>query len=244
MGTLPTWQPSYLKDLLAWIANPSISMYGMWDSPTPGLHLDGTVTPGEGGVDLDAKTGTPVYALATGPIVGAGYWNDANHGVITQRVNVPGAGVQDIYYQHITLAPNIAHCSSVGSCSQTITRGQQIGTVGSYGETEIGFNANWGTIWGSSHPSGSTWIRDPRPWIAALLSGSAPPVTSTGGASGTDTSTSGADWTTQLQGYGVKIGLFALALVLVLFGAYVMFKPQADKAIHKSMGIAEKAAVL
>lgn len=231
-----TWIPAYLQDMSNYLKGITGGMYGMWDSPTPGLHLDGTVTPGEGGVDLDAPQGTPVYALATGPVVGAGYWNDANHGVVTQRVNVPGAGQQDIYYQHITLDPSIAHCNSVSTCNQTITAGQKIGTVGAFGETEVGFNAAWGTIWGSSHPAGSTWVRDPRPWIAALMSGNATPVTSTGDTSG--------DWTTQLHGEGIKIGLFLLAIVLAGFGAYVMFKPQADAALHKTLGLAEKAAMV
>lgn len=242
MGTLPTWQPSYLKDLLAWISNPSVSMYGMWDSPTPGLHADGSVTPGEGGVDLDAPVGTPVFALATGPVVGAGYWNDANHGVVTQRVNVPGAGVQDIYYQHISLDPSIAHCSSVGTCNQVIQKGQKIGTVGAYGETEIGFNAAWGTIWGSSHPAGSTWVKDPRPWIAALLAGNAPAVTSTGTSGDTATTLGGI--LPNVTGWGEKIGVFVVLIVLVIFGISMLFRKQGEAGPPSKLETAAKIAVL
>lgn len=240
-----TWNPTYLKDLTAWIANSSIPMYGRWNHPPPAGNPN---APGEGGVDLTAPQGTPVYALATGPIVGAGYWNDANHGVITQRVNVPGVGVNDLYYQHITLDPSIAHCASVGTCNQTITKGQQIGTVGAFGETEMGFNANWGTIWGDSHPSGTVWPSDPRPWIAALMTGNAPAVTST------DTSTTGggsssgggtiADWQTQFHTEGTKIGLFLLAFILAGFGVYMLFQKQINGAITHGAKAAVKAAVV
>lgn len=163
------WPPAYMQGL-------GSANYGMWDSPTPGLTLSGQVQPGEGGVDIGVPIGTPVYALASGPIIAAGYWNDAAHGVITQRVNVPGAGVQDLYYQHIQLDPSIAHC--MGNCNQYVQKGQKIGVIGPFNEIEMGFNSLWGGVWGTGHPG--PWIRDPRPWLSALVHGSPAPVSASG----------------------------------------------------------------
>lgn len=154
--------PAWLAEMVAYIKNPHIYMYGMWDSPTPGdvNGPRGPGVPGEGGVDLGSHVGDPVYALASGIIEGAGYWKDQLHGVVTTRVNVPGAGMEDIYYQHINIAPGIKQGGSV-------TKGELIGTVGSLNEVEVGFNANWGQPWGVNHPG--PWIKDPRPWIKALM---------------------------------------------------------------------------
>lgn len=166
------WPPAYMQGL-------GSANYGMWNSPTPGLHADGSITPGEGGVDIGVPVGTKVYALASGPVKAAGYWNDNAHGVITQQVNVPGVGPQDLYYQHIQLDPSISQC--MGNCNQYIQKGQLIGTIGPFNEIEMGFNSLWGGVWGTGHPG--PWVKDPRPWLQALVSGSAPPI-SPGGTPG------------------------------------------------------------
>ena len=160
------WTPAWMKDLIAWIHNPSIPMYGRW------AHA----AQNEGGVDLTSPGGTPVLALATGPIIAMGTFVHANgnpgYGVVTTRINVPGHGLQDLYYQHIDIAPGL----KVG---QIVQRGQVIGHVRSnVGEVEVGFNAGWGGIWGTHHPG--PWVTDPRPWLAALLGGSVPNTSTTG----------------------------------------------------------------
>lgn len=232
------WIPAYLQAMAAYLNNPKVSgMYGMWNSPTPGLHANGSITPGEGGVDLNAPIGTPVYALADGVIVGAGYWNDIGHGVITTRVNVPGAGPQDLYYQHIVLNPAITQCTGA-SCNATVKKGQQIGTVGQYGETEMGFNAQWGGIWGDNHPA--AWAVDPRPMLAALMGGPVP-ITSgytSGSPSGTGGLASGS-----LQSWAVKAGVFTLALAFVAIGLYITFKPQIDSKLKEGGHLARLAAL-
>src|SRR5260370_24258751 len=65
-----------------------------------------------------------------------------------------------------------------GKCGGSIIQaGQQIGTVGSAAETELGFNPNWGSLYGpSTHPG--PWPSDPRQWLAALATG-APATTTT-----------------------------------------------------------------
>src|SRR5260221_2280466 len=46
----------------------------------------------------------------------------------------------------------------------------------------MGFNAQWGQPWGTNHPG--PWVKDPRPWLNAILNGSggAPNTTDTSGA--------------------------------------------------------------
>ena len=232
-----SWVPAFMAAMGAYILNPNVGgMYGMWDSPTPGLHSNGTVTPGEGGVDLDAPIGTPVYAIAPGSIVGAGYWNDDAHGVVTTRVNVPGLGPQDLYYQHITLDPSISDCTG-GTCSQSVVTGQKIGTVGPYAETEMGFNAQWGGIWGESHPG--PWVADPRPWLVSLLSG-VPSNFDPGGAVNTGGVGSGGTvvGTNNLPSFGIKIGLFVFAFVLLGLGVWLLFKQQIKAGANKVKNVA------
>jgi hypothetical protein len=169
--------------MAAWIKDPTIPMYGRWNHAADN----------EGGVDLASPGGTPVYALADGEIIGAGnFWHNPpnvlqnlggnpGYGVLTTRVNVPGYGTQDLYYQHIDLAPNIAQCPN--GCGQHVAKGQLIGYVHpGVNEVEMGFNANWGPPWqpnGAAHPG--PWATDPRPMLAALMNGSgATSTTSTG----------------------------------------------------------------
>jgi len=170
------WVPDFLKALVAWIKDPSTYLYGRWDAPTSAL---------EGGVDLSTPGGTPVYALADGPIIGAGlFWHSANlytpnsgnpgYGVVTQRITVPGQGLNDLYYQHININPAIQTCYANNCGSQYLHKGDLIGwTRADVGELEVGFNANWGGVWGINHPA--PWATDPRPLLVSLMS-SGPPL--------------------------------------------------------------------
>lgn len=156
------WIPTYLKDLAPYLTDKNAYNYGMWNAPDPAdvNGPNGPGVPGEGGVDLASATGTPVYALQSGTVIGVGYWKDQGHGVVTTRVDIPGYGSNDLYYQHIIFDPAL----KIGS---EVKRGQKIGTVGQYAEVELGLNANWGQPWGLDHPQG--WALDPRPQIKALM---------------------------------------------------------------------------
>src|SRR6266702_3014202 len=221
-----TW--TYLKDMAAWIASPSIIMYGRWNHPPPSGNPN---APGEGGVDLTAPQGTPIYALATGTVIGAGYWtgnasdpSGKAHGVVTTRINVPGAGAQDLYYQHLTIDPSI----KAGSIVQ---KGQQIGTVGAFGETEMGFNANWGTIWGTNHPG--PWASDPRPMLKALMtdnSVSSAPTDSTT-FNPLDPTTYFTSMVPTLKSWGEYIAIFLIASVLIVIGFVLLNEQAVGKAV-------------
>lgn len=224
---------------MAWIpdflANLKNATYGMWDSPTPGLHADGSVTPGEGGVDVGTPNGTPVYAIADGTVIASGYWKDSGHGVVTTRVNVPGAGLQDLYYQHIQIDPSV-------KTGQMVHRGQLIGTIGPFNEIEMGFNAAWGGVWGSNHPG--PWIADPRPWLNAILDNASVPPTgsSSSNASGATGGPNpvvdpiGAFWFTAmptLKTWGEYIAIFLIAVVLIIIGFVLLGGGDAVKAVTR-----------
>lgn len=218
------WIPTFLQNL-------ATANYGMWNSPTPGLHPNGAITPGEGGVDVGTPNGTPVYAIADGPVIASGCWNDSAHCVVTTRVNVPGSGAQDLYYQHIQIDPSIKTGSQV-------KRGQKIGVVGPYNEIELGFNSGWGGIWGANHPG--PWIRDPRPWLNAILGGNgdAPTTTASTASTGASILTDpiGAFWTTAaptFKQWGEYAAIFVLAIVLVIIGFVLIGGGDATKKVKK-----------
>lgn len=221
------WPPSYMAYITSWIAKGSPadnSTWGMWNANDPAISPSGAQQPGEGGVDLPVSIGTPVYALATGPVQAVGYWQDNAHGVLTQRVNVPGVGLEDLYYQHIQLNPSI-------KAGDVVQKGQQIGTIGPFNEIEMGFNAAWGGPWGgqwgspgnapqtANHPG--PWIKDPRPWLAALVSGNPAPVSG----SGLSTSSTGVGSSiAQALGLPTPAAVQSMAqrVMLVFFGGLII----------------------
>ncbi len=215
--TLSLW----LKDLDAWIQNPNIPMYDRRQ------HAGQN----EGGVDLTSPGGTPIYALATGPIIGAGTFTHSNgnpgYGVITTRVNVPGYGLQDLYYQHIDIAPWIKSCTGNACAGQQVNAGQLIGWVRSdVGEVETGFNAGWGGIWGTNHPG--QWVTYPEPLLAILARGSSPVtpsgVTTSGFASGTGGlfDVPGMVKSVFTSDYFIRGGIIFTGVVLGLIGLIVL----------------------
>ncbi len=134
----------------------------------------------EGGVDIPTKVGTPIYALATGPLVGRGMPTHPDgspiYGVVTEQV--PGYG--DVYYQHLDLAPGLANCSNGNCAGQVVQAGQLLGWT-HWGEVEVGENAGWGGPWGPN-PKPGPWVGDPRQDFINLAngapSGGATPISS------------------------------------------------------------------
>lgn len=158
----------------------------------------------EGGVDIPLPAGTPIYALATGPLMGAGTFTMGaggfGHGVVTQNVN----GVGQVYYQHIDLAPGIPHCKS-GSCGgYVVQEGQLLGhSTSAIGEVEIGINATWGGIWGTNK-NNALWVCDPRAALKALANGTSGGTT--GGSNLLITTLSNAGSTPNVTCQGAKAG--------------------------------------
>lgn len=135
----------------------------------------------EGGMDLVSPAGTNVYSLGDGQVIGAGYFWHPNgnpgYGVVTVRTKMPDGSLNDIYYQHIQINPNIVLCGQTGgqlyggvkgpvSTYQTIKAGQLIGQ-NKIGEVEVGVNADWGGVWGTNHPG--PWADDPEDIIRSLM---------------------------------------------------------------------------
>lgn len=141
---------------------------------------------GENGVDIGMPTGTPVYAVAGGPVVGNGYY--AGGGVVSIKQQQGRVW----YYQHLDLIePSIAS----GQTKQ-VQPGQLIGWSGgqlsggqhpssrqfsSGPHIEVGVNAPWQGIWGPASDKSANV--DPLP-ILHGTDGSAPtgmPLAYTGG---------------------------------------------------------------
>jgi murein DD-endopeptidase MepM/ murein hydrolase activator NlpD len=252
-STNPATQPAWLKDMVAWIQSGGTMQ--MWDKAAhnPGANAG----PGEGGVDITAPPGTPVYALGTGPLLSASYFSDVglNHpgAVLSQQVNVPGVGPENIYYQHIDLLPGFQKCLGGNCGNRIIQAGQQIGTVGSVGETEVGFNAGaaWGSLYGPSNPPGP-WIDKPESWIAALMNQSGSPITDS-----TSTTGSGApiigpliDWLQQTLGPTLdwfsnptRIIKLVVGVLLVGVALFMLVAPEGEKVVKEVEPIAEAAAM-
>jgi hypothetical protein len=162
--------PAWLQDMVTWIQSGGKAQ--MYDRAGFTAGVSNKLR-GEGGVDLAAPIGTPVYALASGPLTSAQTFAAVGQGhpgaVLSQLVDVPGVGVEDIYYQHINLLPGFMPCLGGDCQGRTIQKGQEIGTVGSAGETEVGFNPSntWGSLYGP--PAKGPWPDKPEPWIADLM---------------------------------------------------------------------------
>lgn len=122
----------------------------------------------EQGVDFDIPAGTEVVALASGIVVGAGYYGGG--GVVTIRTENTG----DIYYQHLDsiqvatgtqISTGDTLGTSGGDCGWH-TFGNPCPTYSSGEHLEIGINPIYCGLWGSCpHPGPS---QDPLPWIESL----------------------------------------------------------------------------
>src|SRR5258708_20000765 len=166
---------NWLQDMVDWIKsggkNQLYDINHYFNDP----HCSPATGPwncrGEGGVDLGALQGTAVFALGSGQVMGRDRLEQGGSrigGVLTQRVNVPGFGLEDIYYQHLDLLPQFNQCAW-GACNEIVTKGQQIGTVSSIGETEVGFNSGWGSAWGTASQHPAPWSTQPEKMIASLM---------------------------------------------------------------------------
>lgn len=89
-------------------------------------EADGWTGAPHGGMDFAAAYGTPIFAVADGVVVKAGWHNSWGNYVKIYHGVVDGNQIYTLY----------AHCSSLGvSAGQTVTQGQTIAAVGSTGDS-------------------------------------------------------------------------------------------------------------
>lgn len=179
------WIPKYMEPFIAIRDLPSSQVR---------LRLNASAD-NEGGVDWTPSPNdksNPIIALADGQIIGAGAFKGgrANYNtaggpaIITTRVKMPDGSTQDLYYQHILLADNIKENQSGVFQGQSVKKGDVIGYPNLKWNIEMGFNANWYSVWGGS-PHPGPWITDPRKWIDSLLWTDAGTSSSVGGSTPT-----------------------------------------------------------
>jgi Peptidase family M23 len=122
----------------------------------------------EYGTDFGMAVDTPIYAVESGPVLGAGYYGGG--GVIS----IEAATTISEYYQHLD-------CVYV-SKGQSVTAGQLIGTSGgnTYGSSQCGhlassnFSGGPHLEWGINAPYGGMWAplganQNPVPYLQNLL---------------------------------------------------------------------------
>ncbi len=200
--------------------------------------------------DLATPFHTPVTALWSGTVVEQKTGLPWGTEVFIQPDN---KNLPEYYYYHLdTLSTHAGQHISAGEMIG-LSGGQNSGgsnpstrDMSSGPHTHVGFFTQWKRVqlgqgvYGT-RPSGP----DISPYIQALSKGQSVP----GGNINTSDSSNGSNpgstpqvQSANLQGFAVKAGLFLAALVLLIFGTYLMFKPQADEMIHKGVDAGKKAA--
>jgi murein DD-endopeptidase MepM/ murein hydrolase activator NlpD len=220
---------------------------------------------GEKGIDFNMPFNSAVGAFEGGQVVYAGLPVDStvpgqtSLGYVVQVRNVDGS---IIHYQHLNSIPSNINVGSYigqgqvigysGGCATGSSVGnciQDYWSTGPHIETRYSptYNQNGG-IWGQQ------W-QDPKPYFTKLGASFKPgtvgqnTIGTAYGPTGTpsDQFTSGncAPWDIacllqNLQGVGIKIGIFAVALVLVIFGGILLIHPD----VEQGAGTIAKAALL
>lgn len=214
----------------------------IWWQQTIGQHFGQN---GELGTDFDMPYGTPVGAIEGGTVVYAGLPPDSlvpGHTSLGYVVQIKNSDGSILHYQHLkSLAPGMA-------AGKIIAGGDVIGTSGglpvdswSTGpHIEVRYSPTYtpGTIWNQS------W-QDPLPYFTGKLGASLAPGTvgrntigtpygPTGISSAPYTSQNCAPWdigcllsgvTNSLRSLGVRIALFVVALLLLIFGFVLLTRP-------------------
>jgi hypothetical protein len=194
--------------------------------------------------DIGTPFHTPVTALFGGTVV------EQKQGLpwgteIFIRPDDPS--LPQYYYYHLdTLSTHVGQHVSAGEMIG-LSGGQNSGgsnpstpAMSSGPHTHVGFFTMWTPTPMGTRPFGP----DISPYINALSKGQSVP----NGVSNPDTGTpppgtQQASAGPDLQGFAVKAGLFIAALLLVGFGAYLTFKPQADEVLGRAKKAAEIGAL-
>jgi murein DD-endopeptidase MepM/ murein hydrolase activator NlpD len=195
--------------------------------------------------DIGTPFHTPITALFSGTVKEQKTGLPWGTEVFIQPDN---PNLPEYYYYHLdTLDTHVG---------QHLTAGQFIGLSGGQNRggtnpstpdmssgphTHVGFFTSWKNTVLGTRPFGP----DISPYIDALAKGQSLPNGVANPSTGTPIPSSGTQASTgpNLQGFAVKAGLFVAALLLVGFGAYIAFKPQADELVKKGLKAAEIGAV-
>lgn len=95
---------------------------GAWGRPVNSYHISQGFFYGHTGIDMASVLGEPVYAADSGQVVFAG-WNDWGYGNL-------------VAVNHGTWTTLYAHLNSINvGCGQTVSRGTQLGGIGSTGNS-------------------------------------------------------------------------------------------------------------
>ncbi len=112
---------------------------GAWVKPLNSYMVTQAFYPGHNGIDLGAPVGTPVYAADSGVVIFSG-WSNWGYGILVV-IDHSGPGGWTTYYAHL-------NSRSVG-CGEVVGRGQQIGQVGSTGNSNgahLHFEMRWNHV--------------------------------------------------------------------------------------------------
>lgn len=229
--------------------------------------IGGASGSGENGIDVSMPMHTPVYAVESGTVKGAGYYGGG--GV----VSIESAPNRVWYYQHLD--------EDVVVPGQQIPAGQLIGWSGgqntggnhpaspefsSFQHIEIGIDAPWKGIWGGGENvvNGVPESIDPKPELAKLML-SQHDTPTFGGPQGSSTDPLSSTTSTATGGTAVpafiaglmsslgipnvpdllwRTGLIVTGLLLILIGFMIMFAHQEEEAGKVILPMAAKAAAV
>lgn len=183
----------------------------------------------------------PIVAILPGTVTSVQQTAFGGQTAITVRLDSPLNGLAThTFYEHMsgaTVAPG-----------QHVNRGDLLGYNNPAGAVPLGFGfysgdvyghgADWQVLQNDLRPGGAQLL-NPVQFLDAMRAGTATPTIGMQGAQGI---TPGAP-TINLAGFGQKAGIFIGALVLVGFGAVLLFKQQIEGAMKKGVHVAEIGAV-
>lgn len=219
-----------------WWTYPRIDNFGTIDPQGPFWKPDSNIQiPGH----------YPIIAISPGTVTDVRQTTYGGQTAVTVKLDMPlNSLATHEYYEHMS--------SAAVAVGQRIGAGTLIGYNNPTGAVPLGFGFYSGDVYGSG-PAWGVLQNDLRPGGAGLLN----PVkfldSAKGGTIPTGSGGYGVlnppiiagtapDLVSGLQGFAVKAGIFLIGLILLLFGAYLLFKPQVDTKLQQGGHMAKTMA--
>ena len=181
----------------------------------------------------------PIVAILPGTVTNVEQTAFGGQTAITVKLDSPLNGLAThTFYEHLS--------SSTVQPGQHVSQGDLIGYNNPSGAVPLGFGFYSGDVYGhgtdwqvlqNDLAPGGAQLLNPVNFLNSMRAGTGVSTV------GMQQSVTGVQQSPNVTGFGVKAGLFGAALILVGFGAYMLFKPQADKALHKGVDVAKVAAL-